>query len=87
MGSFDPDEWYQCERCEWWGYFGSKVPDYRLLIDVDGCYETALMLCLWCYEEDEGAATATATDTTTKTESDTEHTVAANPCLEKTDEN
>ena len=45
MGSFDPDEWYQCERCKWWGYFGSNVPDYRLLIDDDGCYETPFYCC------------------------------------------
>ena len=92
MAIFDPDKWYQCGGCGWWGYFGESVPDKYTLLDIDGpCWQSVFLLCYWCYkevylEEDKGAATATASDTTTKTESDTKHTVAANPCLQKTHE-
>ena len=48
MGSFDHSQWYQCDCCGWYGYFGPDVPDKYALYDIDGC--TLTLLCTWCFE-------------------------------------
>ena len=51
MGSFDPNDWFQCDWCEWWGYFGPNVPGKFLLYDID-CAGGSLPLCMRCEAAD-----------------------------------
>ena len=48
MGSFDDSQWYQCDRCGWFGHFAWNVPDKYLLYHIDGC--PGSLLCKWCCE-------------------------------------
>ena len=54
MGSFDHSQWYQCDSCGWYGYFGPDVPQERTLYDIDGCKRW--FLCRWCYERSNGCS-------------------------------
>ena len=54
MGSLDHSQWYQCDSCGWYGYFGPDVPQERKLYDIDGCKRW--FLCRWCYERSNGCS-------------------------------
>ena len=50
MGTLPLDEWFQCDWCQWWGYFSSEeMPEKYELLDIDGVG----YLCLRCFQADE----------------------------------
>ena len=48
MGSVDPNKWYQCTLCGWWGRCDLYAPDRDALIDFDNGCRGLSFRCLWC---------------------------------------